>query len=77
MQLTIDQEGTIKTLYTEAIDLDVIGAATIARASHVEPLPDGRWIADMAPVGGPILGPFPKRSDALAAEVAWLEANIL
>ena len=77
MQLVIDEEGTVKTLYTEAIDLDAIGTATIARASHVEPIPDGRWTADMGPVGGPILGPFPKRSHALAAEVEWLEANVL
>jgi hypothetical protein len=31
----------------------------------------------MGPVAGPILGPFPKRSEVLAAEVAWLEANVL
>ena len=26
------------------------------------------WIADLHPAGGPVLGPFPLRSDALAAE---------
>jgi hypothetical protein len=77
MQLTINPAGTARCLYTEAIDLVTLGSLTIARASNVEPLPDGRWIADLGPSGGPILGPFPKRSDALAAESEWLEANRL
>ena len=49
----------------------------IARGSHVEPDRQGRWLADMAPCNGPKLGPFDHRSDALAAETAWLEANWL
>ncbi len=36
----------------------------------------GRWIADMARSGGPCLGPFDSRADALAAERAWLRDNI-
>ena len=76
MQLVIDTKGTVRALYTEAIDLGEIGKPAIVRASHVEPAPGG-WTADMSPVGGPILGPYPKRSHALAAEVAWLEANAL
>ena len=47
------------------------------RHSHVEPDESGRWIADLSPVSGPALGPFPTRSAALAAEAAWLEANRL
>jgi hypothetical protein len=43
------------------------------RASHVEPTgPAGTWIADMSPMGGPSLGPFENRSDALVVEVDWL-----
>jgi hypothetical protein len=30
----------------------------------------------MSPVGGPVLGPFRLRRDALAAEVAWLERKL-
>lgn len=43
----------------------------VKRASHVEP-GGGGWTADMGPVGGPVLGPFPLRADALAAEQGWL-----
>jgi hypothetical protein len=44
----------------------------VKRASHVEPTDSGQWTADMSPVGGPVLGPYPLRAQALAAEVAWL-----
>jgi len=44
----------------------------ITRASHVEPDRDGFWWADMGPVDGPVLGPFKRRSDALASERFWL-----
>lgn len=73
MILRIEPDGTLVSVYTEALPLDELGRASIARASHVEPTPDGTWTADLAPVGGPVLGPYAKRSEALAAEVAWLE----
>lgn len=66
-------EGTATVIYNETLDLSELGRARIERASHVEPTPDGQWTADMSPVSGPVLGPFDKRSEALAAEVAWLE----
>ena len=31
----------------------------------------------MASVGGPVLGPFPHRSEALTAERQWLKSNWL
>jgi len=71
--LRIDPDGTITSIYSEEIDLTEIGRVEISRASHVEPTADGNWTADMGPVGGPVLGPFAKRSEALAAEVEWLE----
>ena len=77
MKLLIRPDGTVRAIYTEAIDLGVLGRPTIVRASHVEPGPDGRWRADLTPVGGPVLGPFGRRSEALAAEIAWLEAHWL
>ena len=72
-ELLIDPAGGVRCVYDEAIDLAVLGPLTIRRGSHVEPLPDGRWTADLTPVDGPVLGPFPTRSAALAAELAWLQ----
>ena len=73
MTLRFDVDGTVTAIYGEQIDLAELGPLTIRRASHVEPTDDGQWTADMGPVGGDVLGPYPRRSDALAAEVAWLE----
>ncbi len=75
MQLVIQADGTIRCLYGEAIPLGELGNLTIRRASHVEPDAQGQWLADLSPVGGPTLGPFVTRSEALAAEEAWLVAN--
>jgi hypothetical protein len=75
MHLWIDRRGQVHALYGEAIDLATLGELTIRRASRVEPDDQGRWWADLAPVGGPTLGPFARRSQALAAEVDWLETH--
>ena len=52
--------------------LRALGKLQITRASHVEPDSDGNWWADMGPSGGPVLGPFGTRGEALAAERRWL-----
>ena len=72
MDLVVTPTGRVRAVYGEAIDLAALGRPDIARASHVEPDESGRWLADLSPVGGPVLGPFDLRSEALAAEVAWL-----
>jgi hypothetical protein len=77
MQLRVDPGGGVRCLYSETIDLHALGAATIRRASRVEPDARGKWWAELAPVGGPTLGPFLLRSQALDAEQAWLEAHWL
>jgi hypothetical protein len=77
MQLVIERNGQIRGIYGEEIALDALGPLRIERASHVEPDDSGRWLADLSPVGGPTLGPYEKRSEALAAEVLWLEENWL
>jgi hypothetical protein len=74
MDLVINLRGGIETIYDETIDLAPLGSVTIRRASHVEPDAQGRWTADLSPVGGPVLGPFTLRSAALDAERAWLSA---
>ncbi len=77
MDLVITPVGEVRCLYDEQIDLHVLGSLTIHRASRVEPTPDGRWQTDLSPVDGPVLGPFERRTEALAAEQAWLAANWL
>lgn len=77
MQLVIDPFGGIRCLYDETLPLAELGRLTISRGSHVEPDAAGHWLADLAPVGGPRLGPFATRSAALDAEREWLEQNWL
>ena len=77
MQLVIEPGGVVRCIYSEEIDLAALGSPAISRASHVEPDQQGRWWADMSPVGGGVLGPFLNRSAALAAEDTWLETNWL
>lgn len=77
MQIIITPGGTVRCIYSEEIDLAALGSPAITRASYVEPDQQGRWWADMSPVGGGVLGPFANRSEALAAEQAWLETHWL
>src|SRR5262245_45814572 len=77
MQLRIDACGQVHGLYTEMLDLSALGPLSVKRASHVEPDAAGQWRADLAPLNGPNLGPFGRRSEALAAEVQWLEDHWL
>jgi hypothetical protein len=77
VNLIIERDGSVRGIYGEALDLATLGTPQIRRASHVEPDDQGRWLADLSPVGGPTLGPFDRRSEALEAEVAWLEENWL
>ncbi len=81
-ELIIEPDGTVRGLYSDSIPYDTLGDALggleISRASRVEPTPDGQWTADMSPCGGNVeLGPFPKRRQALDAEVKWLREHRL
>jgi hypothetical protein len=76
MIIRIDPNGQLRMLYCEAFDFNTIGEPIIRRASHVEPSAGGWW-ADLAMSGGPQLGPFALRSEAIRAEIAWLEENHL
>jgi len=77
MELVVQADGSLRCLYDETVDLSALGQVTIRRASHVEPTDQGQWQADLSPVGGPVLGPFVLRSEALAAEVDWLRRHWL
>lgn len=75
MTVTIEA-GRAQFIYTDDLaELLTLGEATVTRASHVEPALGGGWTADMGPSGGPVLGPFALRAEALDAEVAWLREH--
>ena len=83
--LDIAPNGDILAIYDDALaGLLSQGVPTITRASHVEPTPSGKWIADMTPAiqqfklecDNPILGPFDLREEALRAERVWLEEKL-
>lgn len=78
MKIKINPDGMVEMLYTEKIDIASIGKIIdIRRASHVEPTAEMQWISDMTVSGGPVLGPYDIRSEALAAEIDWLEREKL
>jgi hypothetical protein len=77
MQLVVEPQGTVRCVYGEDIDLHSLGGLSITRGSYVEPDSAGKWSADLSPANGPRLGPFPLRSNALAAERNWLEEHCI
>jgi len=77
IELVVDSSGTAHCIYSDEFDLARLGEIHVARGSHVEPASQGRWWADLAPVNGPKLGPFRRRSQALEAEVTWLRQHWL
>jgi len=76
MELVVGVDGGVRCIYDESLDLREIGKLQITRASHVEPDAEGYWWADMGPVGGPVLGPFGSRGEALVAERGWLATRM-
>jgi hypothetical protein len=74
-EVFIDARG-LRVVYDDVLAslLARLGVAVTGRASHVEPSVEG-WTADMTPVGGPVLGPFALRGQALAAEQQWLSEH--
>lgn len=77
LEISIGADGAIRFVYDDAARflLDQ-GEAMVRRASDVEP--DGtKWTADLAKVGGPKIGPFENRADALKAETDWLRRHWL
>jgi hypothetical protein len=63
-ELVVGVDGGMRCIDDEALDLREIGKLRITRASHVEPDAEGYWWAEMAPSGGPVLGPFRTRTEA-------------
>jgi len=76
MQVIVGNDGTLRFIYDDALlPLNEQGKLQVRRASHVEPNDEGKWEADMSPVGGPVLGPYDTRTLALDEEVKWLNTN--
>lgn len=75
MQINLSiANGCLQFICTDALEpLLREGTASVQRVSHVEwnNAKQG-WCADMNPVGGPVLGPFKTRREALSAEHEWL-----
>ena len=72
MKVYISREGNCHSIYDEQLDVRFLGCSLITRVSHVEPTSRGDWEADLGPIGGPRLGPFPRRGQAIKAEIVWL-----
>ena len=77
MIISIDRNGGVRAIYTDDFPWHELGKTLVLRASHVEPDHHGLWWADLSLSNGPKIGPFARRTDALAAEVRWLERNRL
>ena len=76
--LSISPDGErVKAIYQDRLKpvFAVLGNASTERASHVEPDDNSDWIADCSPIGGPALGPFFRREDALRAEVQFINTK--
>lgn len=74
LRFSISNSGRVRAIYSDELaPLIESHGGQVRRASHVEPDPAGGWQADLAPVGGPVLGPFQLRQEALDAEVEYLE----
>jgi hypothetical protein len=72
MLLAIRPNGEIQFIYSDALEpLLHEGEFRVERASRVEPAEGGGWTATMN--DGTVLGPYKLRSEALAAEVRFLE----
>lgn len=76
--IKVEPDGALTMVHRDDyVSLAEQGAVSIERASHVEPDREGLWWADLSPVGGPMLGPYKLRSEALQAELAWINVRHL
>ena len=80
MKLRITPDGTLHAIAPDSLEFfNRLGNVQVQRVSRVEPVSTEsgmKWSADLALVGGPVLGPFQKRSEAIQAELEWLDKNL-
>ena len=78
MQLIIEPGGAVRCIYAEEIDLAALGSPAITRAIPRRARPAGTLVGRSVARGRPDARAVPDhRSEALAAEHAWLETNWL
>lgn len=76
-KISVAPNGVTTAIYNDDLaGLFAAGKASVSRASFVEPAATGGWTADMAPVNGPVLGPFALREEALQAEAVYLDTAL-
>lgn len=73
MEVFINPDGSISCVYDDDLTnmqiAEELGSGLeIRRASHVEPSETGKWLVDLAPIGGKKFGPFTHRKTALEFE---------
>ena len=81
LRLSIDQSGVIEAIYSDDLaGLCELGAATITRASNVEPSSLGWFVTMIGDDSHEAFAlqarTFRRRADALAAEVEYLESRL-
>ena len=76
LDIYIEADGAVRAIYDDVLT-ELLDPADmrVCRASHVEPAAGG-WTADLALMGGGVLGPFRTRAEALAAERRWLDKRL-
>lgn len=76
LKIRIGTDGVISAVNNDRLAPlvgDVAAAVCMRRVSQVEwPAGAKGWVADLSPCGGPRLGPYTRRADAIAAELDWL-----
>ena len=86
--ILIENDGTLRFLYDYTSEkgklfsdeLIKYGTSNIERRSHINPkvTENGvKFFVDLAPSGGPELGPFETREIAIEAEIEWINNNWL
>lgn len=73
--LFLRPDGSVEGLYTDLVDLRCLGRLEVRRASFVE-FDMGKQAWQVTLPSGEVLGTYASREDALASEIAILEARM-
>lgn len=76
--IRVDGSGSVVSLFDDELRglyAKLGKSVDSSRASHVELDANAGWWADLGPVGGPKLGPFYSRDEAIDVEKGWLKSS--